>query len=111
MSEFSKLAGFLHTLSCDKPHEDDMSLLLEVRDPTVCYYYLEESISPNEERLDHDLWEGAARELCQELSAAPSEVIRLLTTLLDLRRRLDESLTRHPNAAKLARLVLFDVSS
>lgn len=108
MSEYTKLAGFLHTLSCGKPHLDDMQLLLRSRDPTQCYFYLEESLADSEHQPDHAIWEGEAEKLCKELSTSPNEAIRVLNTLLDLRRRLDDTLAKWPNSADFARLVLFD---
>ena len=109
MSEYTKLAGFLHTLSCTKPHVDDMKLMLQPRDPTQCYFYLEESLADSERQPDHSVWEEEAKSLCEELSTSPVEVIRLLNVLLDLRRRLDDILTRYPNAEEFAHLVLHDV--
>lgn len=109
MSEYTKLAGFLHTLSCGKPHLDDMQLMLKARDPTHCYFYLEESLADSERQPDHAIWEGEAKKLCEELSTSPTEAIRLLNVLLDLRRRLDDILVCYPNAEEFAHLVLHDV--
>lgn len=106
MSEYSKLAAFLHTLSCERPHVEDMQLMLKPRDPTKCYFYLEESMADSETLPDHSIWEGEAKKLCEELSTSSNEAIRLLITLLDLRRRLDEVLDRYPSAAEFAHLVL-----
>lgn len=108
MSDFTRLAGYLHTLSCTRPHADDMLLLMKPRDPTQCYYYLEEALSSEEEREDHQTWEREAEALCKELSTSPTEAIRLLNALLDLRRRLDDVLAKWPTGAKIAHLLLFD---
>lgn len=110
MDDLIKLANLLHTLSCIKPHVDDMQLLLQPRDANSCYFYVEETLADNAQKPDHDLWKGEAEKLCKELSTSPTEVIRLLTSLLDLRRRLDDILMRYPNAANFARLVLLDAS-
>lgn len=109
MSEYTKLAGFLHTLSCGKPHLDDMQLLLKERDPSYCYFYLEESLADSELQLDHALWEEEAKRLCEELSASPNETLRLISALLDIRRRLDDVLAKNPNARAFSHLVLYDV--
>lgn len=108
MSEFTKLANFLHTLSCGRPHAGDMQLMLKERDPTICYFYLEESLADSELQPDHAIWEEEAAKLCQELATSPVEAIRLLNLLLDLRRRLDAVLVRYPNAEEFAHLVLHD---
>lgn len=107
MSEYTKLANFLHTLSCDRPHVGDMHFMLKERDPNYCYFYLEEPLADSEKLPDHSLWEGEAKRLCEELSTSPTEVIRMLNILLELRRRLDDVLSKWPNAANFARLVLF----
>lgn len=109
MSEYSKLAGFLHTLSCTKPHAENVQDLLKPRDPTYCYFYVEDSLAGAENEPDHQTWEKKAESLCQELSASPQETLRILSKLLDVRRRLDEIILANPNAAGFAHLVLFDV--
>lgn len=109
MSEYSKLAGFLHTLSCTKTHVEDVQALLRTRDPNCCYYYVEDSLSGSDQEPDHQTWEREAEKLCSELSTSPQEALRILSQLLDIRRRLDEVITRSPNAAGFAHLVLFDV--
>lgn len=109
MSEYTKLSNFLHTLSCNRPHVEDMQLMLKERDPTYCYFYVEEPLANSEEQPDHSLWEGEAKKLCEELSTSPTDAIRVLNALLDLRRRLDDILSRWPNAEEFAHLVLHDV--
>lgn len=108
MSEYSKLAGFLHTLSCTKSHAEDIQLMLRSRDPASCYYYLEDSLSGAEHEPDHQTWKREAEKLCSELSTSPQEALRILSKLLDIRRRLDEVIASNPNAAGFAHLVLFD---
>lgn len=110
MGEFTKLAGLLHTLSCEKLHVSDMTLMLKNRDPNNCYYYLEESLVDSNQQPDHLFWEKEAKSLCEKLSASPTDVIRLLNVFLDLRRRLDDILAKYPspNVREFSRLVLYD---
>lgn len=103
-----QLAAVLHTLSCVKEHPERMEALLTPREPRCCYFYLEESLADPESRLDHAAWEREAENLCSRLNLSPTETIRLTSSLLDLRAKLDLVLARFPNGAKFARLVLFD---
>lgn len=103
-----RLAAVLHTLSCVKEHPDQMESLLAPRDARCCYFYLEESLAEPSERLDHVVWEREAENLCSRLNLSPTETIRLVSSLLDLRAKLDQVLVRFPTGVKLARLVLLD---
>lgn len=106
MTDLKRLAAVLHAIGCTKLHLDNMEELLKERDQTKCYYYLEESLE--EEQPDHVKWRENAEYLCERLNATPTEALRIITNLLDLRRRLDEQIERNPNVEELSRLILFD---
>lgn len=111
MSNYKKLADILHTISCQKPHSDNMLDLLSPRNSSVCYYYLEESLAEGEPQEDHTYWEAMAREACLKAKLSPEEYLRVIPQLLDLRRRLDTVVAKNANVREFARLVLFDEPS
>lgn len=91
----SKLGSIFHTLACEKDHAEDMQLLLRPRDPSVCYYYLEESLAEN--RIDHKKWEEEALSVCQKYSLSPPDLLRVISQLLKMRRDLDTLLEQTPS--------------
>lgn len=101
-----RLAGVLHTLSCTKPHAQRMEELLKERDPSICYFYLEETIF-SEERPSHKEWEERAKQLCANYQMSPDEILRMLPTLLECRQKLVPFLQKAPTAVELCRLILF----
>jgi len=111
MTELEKLATFLHTISCDMPHAEELSELLGQRDRQKCYFYLEDTMEEGWNYPDHKGWLSLASKLCEEQKSTPVEVLRLLSQLLSLRRSLDILLDKYPNGANFARLVLFGPSS
>lgn len=104
----AQLTQVIHTLSCTKEHEEQMESLLKPRSPQMCYFYLEASLASPEDKLDTAIWQNKAEELCKLVGVTPAELLRLLSSLLDIRHKLDTLLTRHPNAEGFCHLVLFD---
>lgn len=103
----TKLAGILHTLSCDKEHAQDMEdLIYRQQKPDLCYFYLEESLV-SESRPTHKEWEATASELCDSYNVSPEEILRMLPTLLECRQKIMKIIQKVPNAEALCRLVLF----
>lgn len=92
----AKLGSILHTLACEKDHAQDMTQLLRPREPSVCYYYLEESLSEN--RIDHKKWEEEALALCEKYSLSPQNLLRVIMQLLKMRRDLDTLLEQNPGS-------------
>lgn len=100
------LAGILHTLSCTKPHSQDMQDLLQPRNPSVCYFYLEESLAEGE-RVDHKKWEEVASDMCQKYNSTPEEVLRFIPTLLECRQKIEPILSKNRSLEGLCHLILF----
>lgn len=100
----SKLANILHTLSCEKEHSFN-NLELANRKPGVCYYYVEESTVCDQ--IDHEWWEKEAEHLCTDYDLQPSEMLRIIPKLLEIRSELSHLLEKYPRITELAHLLLF----
>lgn len=59
MNELQKVAYYLHTMSCIKRHATEM---IDIDDPDMCCFYLEESIENSWSYKDHQIWEKKAEE-------------------------------------------------
>lgn len=102
-----KLANILHTLTCQKEHAQSMEeLIYEKQNPDLCYFYLENTLVP-EDRVTHKKWEELALELCNNYDMTPEDVLRALPILLECRQKIEGILAKAPNAVELCRLVVF----
>ena len=101
---FDILRDTLHTMLCDMPHENNMMNLLgeNQRDPCKCYYYLEKSVTTQNEMPDHIYWTDQCKRLMEMLHTdQPSLVLASVYRVLNVLEKL--------NALSIAEQELFEL--
>lgn len=98
-NEDTTLAEILHSIFCTFDHEDEMEALAN-RNPTTCYWYLEESIDEYWKQQDHLTWLIKARqfsELCEAGGLDKAGTTNATADLIEVCHHLVEFYDINPN--------------